>query len=99
MVLPMTPGSRWKVALQKRCVRTRTRGRGTVVAGAEQAAEHGPEPHDLEERPVDDSGLHHTRLGEVESHHREVDGGEIAESGDRGGARLEVGDLRNGEGQ
>ena len=81
------------------CEDHRTRGRGTVVGGAEQAAEHGPEPHDLEERPVDDSGLHHTRLAEVESHHREVDGGEIAERGDGGGARLEVGDLRNGEGQ
>ena len=80
------------------CKDRRTRRLGTVVGGVQQAAEHRPEPHDLEERPVDDAGRHHTRLG-AESDHREVSRGEIAERGNRPGARFEIGNLRHGEGE
>ena len=79
------------------CKDRRTRRLGTVVAGVQQAAEHRPEPHDLEERPVDDAGRHHTRLG-AESDHRHVGRGEIAERGNRLGTRFEVGNFRHGEG-
>jgi hypothetical protein len=50
-----------------------------------------------EEGPVDDTGLDLLRLP-AEADECETDGGEIAERGDRRGARLEIVDLGNREG-
>ena len=71
---------------------------GPVVAGIDQPPERRPEPHDVEERSVDHARRHDARLP-AEPDQREVDGGEIAERGDRLHARLEVADLRHREGE
>src|SRR5919108_2834135 len=76
----------------------RTCRRGALIGGVQQAAEYGTKPHDLEKRAVDDTRLHQARLL-AETDQREVDGGKITECRDCRGARLEVIDFRNREGE
>ena len=66
-----------------------------VVGRAEQTPQHRTKSHDVEVRPVDDSGAYPTRLAQAD--HGEVDGGELAEGGHRLDAVAEVLDLRYGE--
>ena len=89
-----------RIALERRrpeAVRQHRRARRLrpVVAGVEQAAEHRPQAHDLEVRAADDAGADHARLAEAD--HREADGGEVAEGGQRLDARAQVVDLRDRE--
>ena len=76
----------------------RARRPGAIIGGVQQAAEHRAKSHDVEKRPVDDTSLHDARLL-AEADQREVDGGKIAERGDRRDARLEVIDFRDREGE
>ena len=66
---------------------------GPIVTGGQQAAENGPQPHDVEERAADDAGLHKARVAQPGQ--GEVNRREITEGADRRDARLQVGDLRN----
>ena len=66
-----------------------------VVAGVEQPPQHGTEAHHLEVGAADDAGAHRARLAEAE--HGELDGGEVAERGERLHARLQVAQLGHRE--
>ena len=59
--------------------------RRAIVIGIQQTAEHGTKTHDLEERSIDDAGLHDPRLG-AETNHGELDGGKVPERADGGDA-------------
>ena len=72
------------------------RSLGPVVGRAEQSPQHGTESHDVEVRPVDDSGANHARFAQPD--HRKVDGGELAEGGHRFDALAKAPDFRYGKG-
>ena len=88
-VLPITDGSLFERGGPEAMGQHRGAGRLRPVVGrAEQAAEHRTQAHDVEVRPADDAGANHARLAEAD--HREVDGGEVAEGGQRLDARAKV---------
>ena len=76
----------------------RARRPGAIIGRGQQPAEHRPKSHHLEKGSVDDAGPDQARLP-AEPDQREIDGGKIAERGDRRGARLEVIDFGDREGQ
>ena len=82
IVLPTTLGSLLSDVVQNRFVEHGDAGGvGAIVRRTEQAPEDRPQPHDLEERPIDDAGANHARLAEADQ--RELDGRELAEGADR----------------
>ena len=66
-----------------------------VVSRVEEAAHHRPQAHDLEIGSADDAGANGARFAEPD--HRELDGREVAESGDGFHSRLQVAELRHRE--
>ena len=96
MARPMTDGSLLKavrpepVRQDRRAFRLRP-----VVARVEQPAHHRPQAHDLEIGSADDAGANGARFAEPD--HRELDGREVAESGDGFHPRLQVAQLRHRE--
>ena len=66
-----------------------------VVGRVEQAAKHGAEPHHVEVAAADDAGTDDARFAKAD--HREIDGGELADGGQRLGAGANVPNLRDGE--
>ena len=76
----------------------RARRPWAIIGRGQQPAEHRAKSHHLEERSVDDTGLDQARLP-AEPDQREIDGGKIAEGGNSLGARLEVIDFGDREGQ
>src|SRR6185295_2894691 len=63
----------------------------SVITRTEQSSLDCLEAHDLEVRAADDSGAH--RAGVTQANHREPDGGEVAERGERLHAGAQVSDL------
>ena len=69
--------------------------RGSIVLRANQAPEHGVQPHHVEVAAVHHAALNFARLAQPD--HREADDGEIAELLHRVDARFDVLDFGDGE--
>src|SRR5260370_36214674 len=70
-----------------------TRGVGTIVAGIQQASEHGAQPHHVEVIAVNDTGADRARF--AQSEHGEIELRESTELGDGLKPTADVLDFRN----
>ena len=96
MVLPMSVGSLASAVVQKRCVSTAAPAAcGPSSVASSRRPRTGRSPMTSKYDAADDPGADHARLAEAD--HREVDGGEVAEGGQRLDARAKVPDLRDRE--
>ena len=94
IVWPITAGSLLSTSFQKRCVSTAAPAApGPSSAGVNSRPSTGRSPITSKNDPLTTPAL--TRRGSLaEPDQRELDGGKIAERGDRRGARLEVSRFR-----
>ena len=99
IVWPMTDGSLLSTSFQKRCVNTTAPAAPwPSSAGVNSRPSTGRSPITSKNDPLTTPAL--TRRGSLaEPDQREIDGGKIAEGGDGRGARLEVIEFGDREGQ